>query len=258
VTHRPRKRFGQHFLHDPGVIARIVAAIDPVPGDTLLEIGPGRGAITRPLLERAGRLHVVEIDRDLAMALRAGVGVPGELIVHEQDALTLDLSELAPAGDRLRVVGNLPYNVSTPLLFHLLAQRASIRDMHFMLQKEVVDRIVAPPGGRDYGRLSVMVAWHCEAERLFDVGAGAFTPPPRVRSAVLRLLPRRVPLVTGIDEALLGRLVTAAFSRRRKTLRNALATLLTAERIEAAGIDPGRRPETLTPAEFARLAAAAG
>jgi 16S rRNA (adenine1518-N6/adenine1519-N6)-dimethyltransferase len=229
-----------------------------VPGDTLLEIGPGRGAITRPLLERAGRLHVVEIDRDLAMALRAGVGVPGELIVHEQDALTLDLSELAPAGDRLRVVGNLPYNVSTPLLFHLLAQRASIRDMHFMLQKEVVDRIVAPPGGRDYGRLSVMVAWHCEAERLFDVGAGAFTPPPRVRSAVLRLLPRRVPLVTGIDEALLGRLVTAAFSRRRKTLRNALATLLTAERIEAAGIDPGRRPETLTPAEFARLAAAAG
>ena len=186
---RARKRFGQHFLHDPGVLARIVAAIDPKPGERVVEIGPGRGALTFPLLERCKRLEVIEVDRDLARLLRERAAGTGELIVHEGDVLEVDFAGLHGGGPPLRVCGNLPYNISTPLLFHLLESRAAIADMHFMLQKEVVDRIVAPPGGKTYGRLTVMLAAACRAERLFQVGRGAFQPPPAVDSAVVRLVP---------------------------------------------------------------------
>ncbi|MCC5860292.1 MAG: 16S rRNA (adenine(1518)-N(6)/adenine(1519)-N(6))-dimethyltransferase RsmA [Gammaproteobacteria bacterium] len=254
MNHRPRKRFGQHFLHDRAVIARIVAAIDPQPGEQLLEIGPGLGALTEPLLARCGRLQAVELDRDVIGPLRERCAGVGELLVHAGDALAVDLATLA--GDaRLRLVGNLPYNISTPLLFHLLRQRQYIHDMHFMLQKEVVMRMTAAPGGRDYGRLTVMLGWACEAVRLFDIGPGAFTPPPRVWSSIVRLRPRCAPLGPAVEEARLRTLVTAAFGQRRKTLRNALRAHLDAEAIQRCGIDPGSRPERLEIEDFVRLAA---
>ncbi|HEX7045454.1 MAG TPA: 16S rRNA (adenine(1518)-N(6)/adenine(1519)-N(6))-dimethyltransferase RsmA [Burkholderiales bacterium] len=255
MPHRPRKRFGQHFLHDRAVIERILAAFDPHPGETIVEIGPGRGALTLPLLVRVPVLHVVELDRDLAAQLPALAAGRGELIVHQADALTFDFAALA-AGGALRLIGNLPYNISTPLLFHLLAQAPAIADMLFMLQKEVAERLTAPPGDEAYGRLSVMVQWHCAVERLFDVGPGAFQPPPQVHSSVVRLRPRPAP-VAGIDADRLARLVQAAFAQRRKTLRNSLRALVDAATFARAGIDPGRRPEELTLEEFARLSAAA-
>lgn len=250
-----RKRFGQHFLHDPGVLARIVAAIDPQPGERIVEIGPGRGALTLPLLARCGRLDAVEIDRDLIPELEARAAGAGELVVHAADALEFDFSALRGGGPRLRVCGNLPYNVSTPLLFHLLAARASILDMHFMLQKEVVDRIVAAPGGKQYGRLTVMLAAACRATALFRVGRGAFQPPPAVDSAVVRLVPHAGTPFPLPDAVRFARVVAAAFSMRRKTLRNSLRGLVDEAGFEAAGIAADRRPETLAPAEFARLAA---
>lgn len=246
-----RKRFGQHFLHDPAVLGRIVDAIDPRPGDNLVEIGPGRGALTELLLARAGRLRAVEIDRDLTPALRERFGDTLDLI--EADALRVDYSVPAAAGP-LRLVGNLPYNISSPLLFTLLASNAAIVDMHFMLQKEVVARIAAAPGTRDYGRLSATVAARADAEVLFTVGPGAFKPPPRVDSAVVRLRPRPAPFPLS-DLAAYDRVVTAAFGQRRKTLRNALAGLLDADAIADAGVDPGVRAERVTPAQFAALAA---
>jgi 16S rRNA (adenine1518-N6/adenine1519-N6)-dimethyltransferase len=190
--HHPRKRFGQNFLHDPGTIARILAAIAPKPGDPLVEIGPGRGAITQGLLTAAGRLDVVEIDRDLAAALRASPAArEGRLVVHTADALTFDFAALArDRGGRLRVVGNLPYNISTPLLFHLLDTAGVIQDLHVMLQREVVDRLVAAPGEPAYGRLAVMVQFRCAVERLFSVGPGAFSPPPQHRGATRPASPR--------------------------------------------------------------------
>ena len=254
MSHRPRKRFGQHFLHDPYVIERIVRAVDPKPGDALVEIGPGLGALTRPLLLRAGAMHAVEIDRDVIPKLAHHCADAGDLQIHEGDALSVELAELG-AGTRLRLVGNLPYNISTPLLFHLLAQRQHIADMHFMLQKEVVTRMTAGPGGRDYGRLSVMLGWSCTAESLFDIGPGAFNPPPQVWSSIVRLVPRPVPLGPPADEARLRMVVTAAFGQRRKTMRNALKSLLTAEQIERCGIDPTVRPETVAIEDFVRLAA---
>ncbi|HUO81763.1 MAG TPA: 16S rRNA (adenine(1518)-N(6)/adenine(1519)-N(6))-dimethyltransferase RsmA [Gammaproteobacteria bacterium] len=245
-----RKRFGQHFLHDPRIIGAIVEAIGPGRDDALVEIGPGRGALTGPLLERVGRLHVVEIDRDLARDLRALEPDPCRLVVHTADALRFDFSAIAARG--LRIAGNLPYNISTPLLFHLLAQDAAIADMHFTLQKEVVDRMVAAPGSRTYGRLSVMLQAACRVERLFGIGRGAFQPPPRVDSSFVRLVPQRV---IAIDDAECFKgIVRRAFTRRRKTLRNALAGLVEAGDFAGAGIDAGRRPETLSPADFARLA----
>ena len=250
-----RKRFGQHFLHDPGVLARIVAAIDPKPGERLVEIGPGRGALTLPLLDRCGRLEAVEIDRDLAPALRAAAAGRGELVVHEADVLEVDFRALHGGGGKLRVCGNLPYNISTPLLFHLLEAREVIADMHFMLQKEVVDRLVAPPGGKTYGRLTVMVAAACAATALFRVGRGAFQPPPAVDSAVVRLVPHAADPFPLPDRARFARIVAAAFSMRRKTLRNSLRGLVDAAQFAAAGVAAERRPETLAPAEFARLAA---
>jgi 16S rRNA (adenine1518-N6/adenine1519-N6)-dimethyltransferase len=253
----PRKRFGQNFLHDPGAIQRILSAIAPRPGDRLVEIGPGRGAITEGLLLAAGTLDVVELDRDLIPPLRARLGGLGDLRIHQGDALNFDLCALAPSAASLRLVGNLPYNISTPLLFRFLDQAHCIRDLHLMLQREVVDRIVAAPGSKTYGRLSVMVQTWCQAQCLFRIGPGAFTPAPKVESAFLRLLPYR-PLPFPLDDPPLhGRIVAAAFSQRRKTLRNALSNLMDPGMLEGVGIDPGRRAETLEVADFARLANAA-
>ena len=253
MNHRPRKRFGQHFLHDPGVIARIVAAIDPKPDERLLEIGPGRGALTVPLLQRAGRLAAVELDRDVIPLLEQATAGLGELTIHQADALRFDYGQLASPEAPLRLVGNLPYNISTPLLFHVLRYAQSITDMHFMLQKEVVDRMAATPGGKTYGRLTVMLAAVCRIEPLFDIGPGAFTPPPAVRSSMVRLTPWQEPPFEIADQATFAALVKEAFSKRRKILRNALRAMLEADQIEAAGCNPGARPETLAPAEFAHL-----
>ncbi|MEN8106945.1 MAG: 16S rRNA (adenine(1518)-N(6)/adenine(1519)-N(6))-dimethyltransferase RsmA [Pseudomonadota bacterium] len=253
MNHRPRKRFGQNFLHDPGVISRIVSVINPQPGDNLVEIGPGKGAITLPLLAAAGRLQVVELDRDLIGPLATLCGSAGELTIHNADALKTDFCGLAN-DQPLRVVGNLPYNISTPLLFHLLAQSQCISDMYFMLQREVVDRLAAAPGSGQYGRLSVMVQYRCEVIPLFTIGAGAFQPAPKVESGFVRLLPYRELPVTVDDEVIFARLVQQAFGQRRKTLRNALRELLDATEIEALGIDPAARAETLGIREFAALA----
>lgn len=251
---RVRKRFGQHFLHDPAVLQRIVQAVDPRPGEHIVEIGPGPGALTALLLERAGRIDAVEIDRDLAGLLRQRW--PRELTLHEADALRFDFQALArERGGRLRIVGNLPYNISTPLLFHLLDAVDHLVDMHVMLQKEVVDRMAAAPGSADYGRLTVMLAPRLEVQWLFDVGPGAFQPPPRVWSAVARLRVRPEPLFP-VPEAY-GRVVAAAFSQRRKTVRNSLRAVVAPGAWEATGIDPGARPEVLAPAQFAALAALA-
>lgn len=252
-AHRPRRRFGQHFLHDPGVIGRIVAAIRPLPGDRLVEIGPGLGALTRPLLEAVGELDVVELDRDLLEPLRARCAGLGALRIHHADALAFDFAALRGDGPRLRVAGNLPYNISTPLLFHLLAQAEHLLDLHFMLQREVVERMAAGPGEDAYGRLSVMLQYRCRVEALFAVGPGAFQPPPRVGSAVVRLVPRETPAVAVRDEQRFAEVVRRAFGQRRKTLRNALRGLLETSQIEAADVDPGARPETLALAAFAAL-----
>jgi 16S rRNA (adenine1518-N6/adenine1519-N6)-dimethyltransferase len=253
ATHRPRKRFGQHFLHDPAVIQRIVAAINPRADELLVEIGPGQGAITLPLLQAGRRLHVVELDRDLIEPLRQKARGAGELSVHNADALCFDFCTLAGSGP-VRVVGNLPYNISTPLLFHLLEQARCIRDMHFMLQKEVVDRLAAGPGSGQYGRLSVMIQYRCEVTPLFTIGAGAFRPPPRVESAFVRLRPYRTPPVVVQDEAIFAAVVQQAFSQRRKTLRNVLRNMVDAGAMQELGIDPASRAEMLGIGEFAALA----
>lgn len=252
--HRARKRFGQNFLHDRSVIHRIMAAIAPQPGQHLVEIGPGQGALTLPLLEAVGSLDVVELDRDLIEPLRERAAGRGELRIHHADALKFDFRSLVRDDAPLRVAGNLPYNISTPLLFHLIGQADVIQDMHFMLQKEVVDRMAAEPGGGEYGRLSIMVQYHCEVTRLFTVGPGAFRPAPKVDSAIVRLVPRREPLVTVKDYPTFAALVNRAFSQRRKTLRNTLKGLLTGEQIQSLGIDPGLRPEELGLPEYAALA----
>jgi 16S rRNA (adenine1518-N6/adenine1519-N6)-dimethyltransferase len=250
-AHRPRKRFGQHFLRDPGVIDAIVRAIDPQPGDTIVEIGPGHGAITEPLAKKAGKLHCIELDRDLAAALRRRFGASERVSIHEADALSFDYCEL---GDSLRIVGNLPYNISTPLLFHLIDSRDCIVDMHFMLQKEVVDRMTADPGSKAYGRLGIMLGCHLDVEALFDVGPQCFDPPPAVMSAIVRLAPLGSDRPAIDNEKLLGRLVATAFSQRRKTLRNALKTLLDESELRSLGVDPGKRPETLPIADYVTLA----
>ncbi|NCC29489.1 MAG: 16S rRNA (adenine(1518)-N(6)/adenine(1519)-N(6))-dimethyltransferase RsmA [Gammaproteobacteria bacterium] len=257
MEHRARKRFGQNFLHDRQVIDRIHGAIAATPGERVVEIGPGQGAITHGLLTAVGSLDVVELDRDLVGPLRDRLGPLGELRIHQADALNFDLRGLVHAGERLRLVGNLPYNISTPLLFRFLEQADCIEDMHLMLQKEVVERIVADPGDKTYGRLSVMVQTLCSADCLFRIGAGAFTPAPKVESAFLRLRPHR-PLPYPVDDpALHVRIVAAAFGQRRKTLRNSLSKLMEAELLIATGIDPTLRAENLDVASYARLANAA-
>jgi 16S rRNA (adenine1518-N6/adenine1519-N6)-dimethyltransferase len=242
---KPRKRFGQHFLHDPGVLKRIVEAIAPAPGDAIVEIGPGEGALTRPLLERIGHLTAIEIDRDLAASLAQEFSSL-RLAVISADVLDFDFSVL-PA--RLRVVGNLPYNISTPILFHLARYADRVRDMHFMLQREVVQRMVARHSTPDYGRLSVMLQTRFRMQKLFNVAAGAFRPPPKVESAVVRLMP--IAERPDWDEAVLEKIVREAFSARRKTLRNALP--LEPREYEDLGIDPRLRPENLSPADYLRI-----
>jgi 16S rRNA (adenine1518-N6/adenine1519-N6)-dimethyltransferase len=236
-AHVPRKRFGQNFLVSAGIISRIIDAIAPAPGDHVVEIGPGRGALTLPLLERLAILDVVEIDRDLAAALRARFP-PERLRIHEGDALAFDFCAL---GTALRVVGNLPYNISSPLLFHLAGASACLRDCHFMLQREVVERMAAPPGGKVYGRLSVMLQYRFAVQKLIRVPAGAFSPVPQVESAFVRLVPHRVLPHPAADEARFAAVVAQAFSQRRKTLRNALRELLSEDQIRSAEIDPSLR-----------------
>lgn len=251
---RAKKRFGQHFLHDRGVIERMLGALSLQGSDRVVEIGPGPGALTFPLLARLPSLDVVEIDRDVIAWWQQQPEAEGKLHIHPFDALKLDVPELRGAGGPLRVVGNLPYNISTPLIFHLLEHAVHIRDMLFMLQKEVVDRITADPGSKEYGRLSVMVQYYCQTEYLMKVGPGAFNPPPKVDSAVVYLKPRQAFPVQANDVEQLSQLVAKAFSQRRKTLRNNLKKLMTAEQIEALGIDPGQRAETLSVSDFVRLA----
>ena len=250
AKHRARKRFGQHFLTDPGVIDAIVRAISPGADDVIVEIGPGQGAITEPLARSAGHLHLVELDRDLAARLHTQYRDRDNVTVHEADALRFDFGAI---GDRLRVVGNLPYNISTPLLFHLLRFREHIVDMHFMLQKEVVERMAARPGSKAYGRLGIMLGCHLHIESLFDVPPEAFDPPPDVNSAVVRLDPLPPGTYTIEDEAGLSALVAAAFMQRRKTLRNALRAAAGGEDFAAVGIDPGLRPEQVSIEQYVAL-----
>ncbi len=248
--HRARKRFGQHFLSDPGVIDAIIQAVHPTKDDVIVEIGPGQGAITDALARNAGHLHAVELDRNLVARLRQQYEGNPDVTVHEADALRFDFSSL---GDRIRVVGNLPYNISTPLLFHLLKFREQILDMHFMLQKEVVDRMAAGPGSKTYGRLGIMLGCHLSIESLFDVPPDAFDPPPEVTSAVVRLDPLPPGTFEINDEAGFSTLVATAFMQRRKTLRNSLKKLVERPDFEAAGIDAGLRPEQVSIADYIRL-----
>ncbi len=252
VRHLPRKRFGQHFLADRSVIEAIVAAIDPRPGEALVEIGPGLGAMTDPLVARAQRLTVIELDRDLAARLRRRP----ELDVIESDVLRVDFASLPrPPGLKLRLVGNLPYNISTPILFHLLPWADQVEDQHFMLQKEVVLRMAASPGCKDYGRLSVMLQWRYDIESVLEVPPEAFEPPPRVDSAVVRMLP--LPAPPDVDAALLEALVAVAFSQRRKLLRHTLGRWLT-ERSYGGVFDLQRRAEEVPVAQYVALATAVG
>ncbi len=253
--HRARKRFGQNFLTDAGIIGQIVAAIAPKKTDNMLEIGPGLGALTCALMPYLSALTVVELDRDLIPKLIArcqATGMGSKLTVRAEDALGIELSPLAGT-QPLRIVGNLPYNIGTPLIFHLLEQAACVQDMTFMLQKEVVDRLAATPGGRDYGRLSITVQARAEVEPMFVVPPTAFNPPPKVDSAIVRLIPRATPLVPDAWWPTFNALVTLAFSQRRKTLANTLKPRCTAAAIAAAGIDPNRRAETLDIDDFLRL-----
>lgn len=252
--HRARRRFSQNFLHDAHYIERIVEAIDPRPGERIVEIGPGLGALTALLVERAAPVTAVEIDRDLAARLRSRF--PSQLLtLIEGDALRLDWVALATADARpLRIVGNLPYHISTPLLFALLPIADRVCDQHFMLQKEVVDRMVAEPGGKDYGRLSVMLQFRYRLARLFTVPPGAFSPPPQVHSAIVRLVPKPEAELPQVDASVFQRVVSAAFSQRRKTLRNALAGLLGEAAIADCGVDPGTRAERLSVEAFVALA----
>lgn len=252
--HRARKRFGQNFLHDAGVIHRILRAIHPRESERLVEIGPGQGALTEGLLGSGARLDVVELDLDLIPLLRDKFGANENFHLNQGDALKFDFATLSQEAHRLRIVGNLPYNISTPLIFHLLDHAGLIRDMHFMLQKEVVERLAAEPGNKDWGRLSIMVQYHCRVEHLFNVGPGAFNPPPKVDSAIVRLVPHDQLPHPAKDHRQLERVVREAFNQRRKTLRNTLKGLLGSEDIEAAGVDGGLRPEQLDLAAFVRLA----
>lgn len=255
--HKARKRFGQNFLHDQTIIERIISAIQPKPDQTLIEIGPGQGALTLPLIHAATHIHAIEIDRDLIAALKATFR-HSQLTLHNADALHFDFTDFQAAQQNtlnaIRVVGNLPYNISTPLLFHLLTHKAVIQDMHFMLQKEVVDRMAATPGSKTYGRLSVMLQYHCDVEALFKVPPTAFNPQPAVDSAIVRLTPLSTPRVAVNNELQFAQLTTTVFKQRRKTLRNNLKGLLSEAQISALDIDPSLRPEQLSITQLALLA----
>lgn len=254
ISHFPRKRFGQHFLHDSQIIERIVAAIAPKPGQHLVEIGPGRGALTLPLLDQGCQLDVIELDRDLIEVLKKKLCSFEDLGIFQADVLKFDFRQLMVDELPLRIVGNLPYNISTALLFHLVNYAGDIGDMTFMLQKEVVDRMVAKPGCSDYGRLSVMLQYELEIDKLFDVSPSAFYPPPKVISSIVQLKPFLTPPVNVSSRKHFTKIVALAFSKRRKTLRNTLKGVVDAKLIEAAGVDPQARAETLGLEDFARLA----
>ncbi len=255
-----KKSLGQHFLHERGIVDKLVMAIDPRPGDRIVEIGPGQGALTFPLLARHGTLTAIEFDRDLLLPLAQAATEHGALRLINADVMNVDFSALAseiPQGAEIagpiRLVGNLPYNLSSPILFHALDHADAIRDMHFMLQKEVVDRMAAAPGSKVYGRLSVMLQAYCTVTALFKVPPGAFRPPPKVDSAVVRLVPRPSDEIGIDDPSRFSAVVRAAFGQRRKTLRNALSTVCDTEHITAAGIDPQNRAEQLSVSDFVRL-----
>ncbi len=252
--HRPRKRYGQHFLTDAGVIDQIVAAIAPQPDQHLVEIGPGQGALTHAVLPLSGTLTAVEIDRDLIEPLRRSAAAHGDLNIYNRDILKFDLTELLQNQQRLRLIGNLPYNISTPLLFRLFAAIDIIEDMHFMLQKEVAHRISADPGSPGYGRLSVMVQYYCNAEKLFEIAPHSFRPPPRVDSALIRLRPHRPKPFVAHDEKIFATVVARAFSQRRKTLRNSLKGLVHPVHFQELELDENRRAETVPVAQFVALA----
>jgi len=251
ATHRTKKALGQHFLHDRSVVERIISALRPQAGEQLVEIGPGAGALTFPLLQRHGRLTAIEFDRDLIAPLSEAASGQGELTIIAADVLSVDFSALA-AGAMLRVVGNLPYNISSPILFHLIDHLPHITDMHFMLQREVVERMAAGPGSKVYGRLSVMLQAVCEVEALFVVPPGAFRPPPKVDSAVVRLRPRPAAAIS--DQQQFARVVRHAFAQRRKTLHNALGDVCVDADMRACGIDPGARAEQIEVTSFIALA----
>lgn len=253
-SHKARKRFGQNFLHDANIIERIVRAITPRAGQRLVEIGPGQGAITAPLLKAGANLTTIEIDRDLAGMLRERFAGNPQFHLVEMDVLKFDFATLGATPAGLRVLGNLPYNISTPLIFHLLDYAPLIHDMVFMLQLEVVERMAAAPDTDDYGRLSVMVQYHCKVERLFKVPPGAFHPQPKVESAIVRLTPHQALPSVARDPKLFERVVREAFSQRRKTLRNTLRDLVTPEQFAELGIDPSRRAETLALDDYVRIA----
>ncbi|MDG2376902.1 MAG: 16S rRNA (adenine(1518)-N(6)/adenine(1519)-N(6))-dimethyltransferase RsmA [Woeseiaceae bacterium] len=251
MKHRARKRFGQHFLTAPEIIEQIVSAIEPRSGDVIVEIGPGRAAITDPLSTLSPTLHAIEFDRDLVGQLERRFNHRDNVHIHEADALTFDYASL---GDRIRLVGNLPYNISTPLLFHLITFHAAIVDMHFMLQKEVVDRICAKPGNKNFGRLTIMLGCRMEAVPLFDVPPGAFSPPPRILSSVARMRPLPAGAYDVRDNERLEAIVKLAFSRRRKTLRNALNGMAESQDLDAIGLDAGLRPEQVSIDDWVALA----
>ena len=254
MKHTARKRFGQNFLHDQHVINRIISRFHPQQGEFIVEIGPGLGALTWPLLDQIDELHAIELDRDLVARFEDDPRSSGRLFLHQQDALTFDFSTLATPPDKLRIIGNLPYNISTPLLFHLLEFAPNIQDMMFMLQREVVQRITAGPGGKNYGRLSVMLQAQCAIEKILDVSPGSFSPAPKVDSAVVQLTPHTAPVIDIPDSKNFAMIVKASFKQRRKTLRNNLKGILTESEMAAAGVDPSVRAETLSLENFAALA----
>jgi 16S rRNA (adenine1518-N6/adenine1519-N6)-dimethyltransferase len=251
--HRPRKRFGQNFLHDAGVIDRIAGAIHPREDDHVVEIGPGQGALTESLVSSGCQIDVVELDRDLVPGLLAAFSIYPRFRLYSEDALKFDFASLVRGEERLRIAGNLPYNISTPLIFKLLENAAIVQDMHFMLQLEVVERLAAVPGTKAWGRLGIMAQYLCRVEHLFDVPPEAFDPPPRVQSAIVRLQPWHESPWPACDEAQLRKIVQAAFAQRRKTLRNNLKGLIDSPALEALGIDPGARAETLTLNQFIEI-----
>ena len=254
MSHKPRKRFGQNFLHDKMVIQRIVNNINPRQGDHIVEIGPGEGALTELVLDKIGAMDVVELDRDLIPLLKIRFVMQEGLTIHQADALKFNFCELKENEKKLRIIGNLPYNISTPLLFHLLDNSHCIQDMHFMLQKEVVDRIVAKPGDSAYGRLGIMMQYYCRSEYVFTVKPGAFRPPPKVDSAIVRLIPHEKPPVEVNDFDTFSKIVNFSFTQRRKTLRNILKGKLEASQIEELGIEPTIRPERLSLQDFTKIA----
>ncbi|MGZ8095139.1 MAG: 16S rRNA (adenine(1518)-N(6)/adenine(1519)-N(6))-dimethyltransferase RsmA [Methylosarcina sp.] len=253
MTHTPRKRFGQNFLHDPTVIQHIISAIQAKPGEHWVEIGPGQGALTEPLLKTGTRLDIVELDRDLVSLLDDKFDHHPNLTLHSADALKFDFKALAMPGEKLRIIGNLPYNISTPLMFHLLENAKCIEDMHFMLQKEVVDRICAAPGGKQYGRLSIMMQYYCATEWLFDVPPESFDPVPKVTSSVVKLTPHFKPPVQVNNMAKFNEVVTQAFSQRRKTIRNSLKKLISEVQLADLALDPFMRAENLSLTDYAKL-----